>query len=80
MSCASTTLRHGLPHSADLEDIANFTIWQLRKANMGVILHYSFLADGQHRHTTMDVHFGMSKVHEVVGSHDLADHFSSSTG
>ena len=66
--------------SADLEDIANFTIWQLRKANTVVMLHHSCLADGQHRHTTVDVHFGTLEVHEVVGALDLADHFSSSTG
>ena len=66
--------------SADLEDIANFTIWQLRKANMVVMLHHSCLADGQHRHTTVDVHFGTPEVHEVVGAFDRADHFSNSTG
>ena len=55
--------------SADLEDIANFTIWQLRN-----------LADGQYRHTTVDVHFGTPEVHEVVGAFDRADHFSNSTG
>ena len=66
--------------SADLEDIANFTIWQLRKANTIVMLHHSYLADGQLRHTNADVHFGTLEVYEVVGALDLADHFSSSTG
>ena len=64
---------------ADSEVSDNFTIGQLRKANTGVMLHHSCLADGQHRHTTVDVHFGTPEVHEVVGAHDPADHFSIST-